>query len=66
MILTCLVCSTVDLATVTIIHLEQGQGNNADFLALTLYKSLYRVEAKIKDMTPGQKYAQRQRLAVPL
>ena len=34
--------------------------------AVELYKSLYRVEKIIKDMTPDEKYAERQRLAVPL
>lgn len=34
--------------------------------AVELYKSLYRVEKIIKDMTPEEKYAERQRLAVPL
>ena len=34
--------------------------------AVELYKSLYRVEAKIKHLSPEEKYAERQRLAVPL
>lgn len=34
--------------------------------AVELYKSLYRVEAKIKHLTPEEKYTERQRLAVPL
>ena len=34
--------------------------------AVELYKSLYRVEKMIKDKSPEEKYAERQRLAVPL
>jgi len=34
--------------------------------AVELYKSIYRVEKIIKNMTAEQKYAERQRLAVPL
>jgi transposase len=34
--------------------------------AVELYKSLYRIEAKIKAKSPKEKYAERQRLAVPL
>ena len=34
--------------------------------AVELYKSIYRVETIIKDMTPEEKYAERQRLAVPM
>lgn len=34
--------------------------------AVELYKSIYRVETIIKNMSPEEKYAERQRLAVPL
>ena len=34
--------------------------------AIEMYKSLYRVEKNIKHMTPEKKYAERQRLSVPL
>jgi len=34
--------------------------------AVEMYKSLYRVESKIRNMAPEKKYAERQRLAVPL
>ena len=48
---------------------EQARQESQNWIAsqaMELYKSLYRVEKIIKDMTPEEKYAERQRLAVPL
>ena len=45
---------------------KQGAKDWIASQAIELYKSLYRVEAMIKELPPEKKYAERQRLAVPL